>query len=224
MLKWLCFKVWIVHELDCIQNAEWRSHLAVAVVTAYVAVPCKVYWYLQCCNTDLTFTGYCKKLSVVLIYILHFTFQYPVFLLPPRMPLDLSLPHARAHAHTQTHKHIHTNTQRDTQTHTQRHTHKHTHTHTHTQAVRTHACTVSGYEFTCNLEAFLNIWKMSAYLLCSVHLCSKKKCKICNCISCLSNLLLGCAVAWAYYGTPTQNQDTWGTCTDTVHVTFTSMQ
>ena len=82
-------KTWIFHSFNHhIHNTKLHFHLAVAFVTAFVNVPCKAYWYLQYYNRNITFTGYHKKLTSVLFFILHFAFQYSILLLPPQMSLD----------------------------------------------------------------------------------------------------------------------------------------
>ena len=72
-------------------------------------------------------------------------------------------------------------------------------------------------EFVCDLQVFLNIRQMSAYLVHSfcfnffLFFSSRKlECKICNCISFWSEYHVpGCELVKLSSATPTQNQNTW---------------
>jgi hypothetical protein len=51
-LKWLCFKVWIVHEMDCITNA-WHAFIILFTLIFFVFI---LFWLPFHDNSVVTFS------------------------------------------------------------------------------------------------------------------------------------------------------------------------
>jgi len=86
MLRWLCFKVWIVHELDCITNVAITLAFVYFLILLFIFFMCQ-WRTLYCWLTTMSFGGMMSHTSVKftpLWNVLLTAGSFVIFLLPSR--------------------------------------------------------------------------------------------------------------------------------------------